>query len=278
MTSSDDFSEAVFIAKEINRMVGGIDMLGAQIAESRGFSDIAVLYRTHRQAEILEKCLAIEGIPYVVTGRNSFLSESSIRGTIAFFRQLLNPEDAVSQIVCSQTLSPVWQSFVSTYLEAILKEKPRSLLEHWISDMGFSGLSMERLLNMAVFQEDMGAFLQNLTFGEEQDIHRTGGKTYLSDAVHLMTFHGAKGLEFPVVFLCGLRQGLLPLEMPNRTVDIEEERRLFYVAMTRAKEELVLLTGTEPSIFLKDIPANTIKTGNTVEYKKAPEPKQLSLF
>ncbi|RKJ54886.1 hypothetical protein D7Y09_10475 [bacterium 1XD42-1] len=278
MTSSDDFSEAVFIAKEINRMVGGIDMLGAQIAESRGFSDIAVLYRTHRQAEILEKCLAIEGIPYVVTGRNSFLSESSIRGTIAFFRQLLNPEDAVSQIVCSQTLPPVWQSFVGTYQKAILKEKPRSLLEHWISDMGFSGLSMERLLNMAVFQEDMGAFLQNLTFGEEQDIHRTGGKTYLSDAVHLMTFHGAKGLEFPVVFLCGLRQGLLPLEMPNRTVDIEEERRLFYVAMTRAKEELVLLTGTEPSIFLKDIPANTIKTGNTVEYKKAPEPKQLSLF
>ena len=66
--------------------------------------------------------------------------------------------------------------------------------------------------------------------------------------------------------------------MPNRTVDIEEERRLFYVAMTRSKEELVLLTGTEPSIFLKDIPANTIKTGNTVEYKKAPEPKQLSLF
>lgn len=278
MTSSDDFSEAVFIAKEINRMVGGIDMLGAQIAEGRGFSDIAVLYRTHRQAEILEKCLTIEGIPYVVTGRNSFLSESSIRGTIAFFRQLLNPEDAVSQMVCSQTLPSAWQSLVAPYQEAILKEPPRSLLERWISDMGLSGLSIERLLNMAVFQENMGAFLQNLTFGEEQDIHRTGGKTYLSDAVHLMTFHGSKGLEFPVVFLCGLRQGLLPLEMPNRIVDIEEERRLFYVAMTRAKEELILLTGTEPSIFLKDIPMDKVKMENTIEYKKAPEPKQLSLF
>lgn len=278
ITASDDFSEAVFIAKEINRMVGGIDMLGAQIAENRGFSDIAVLYRTHRQAEILEKCLAIEGIPYVVTGRNSFLAESVIRGTIAFFRLLLNPEDAVSQVVCSQTLPPAWNSLVTPYQDALLKEKTRPLLERWISDMGLSGPSIERLLNMAVFQENMDAFLQNLTFGDEQDIHRAGGKTYLSDAVHLMTFHGAKGLEFPVAFLCGLRQGLLPLEGPHRTVDAEEERRLFYVAMTRAKEELILLTGTEPSIFLKDIPEEKIKTGNATEYKKAPEPKQLSLF
>ena len=59
LTAPDHFSEALFLAKEINRMVGGIDMLDAQNSRStraRGFSEIACLYRTHRQAELLEKC------------------------------------------------------------------------------------------------------------------------------------------------------------------------------------------------------------------------------
>ena len=78
LTASDPFDEALFIAKEINRLVGGMDMLEAGMGGSRrpvrpmdavGFSDIAVLYRTHRQAELIEQCLRKESIPYVVDGR-----------------------------------------------------------------------------------------------------------------------------------------------------------------------------------------------------------------
>ena len=57
-----------------------------------------------------------------------------------------------------------------------------------------------------------------------------------------MTLHAAKGLEFPVVFLAGASRGVIPLESPGRENDPQEERRLFYVGMTRAKEELVLLS------------------------------------
>ncbi|OPX90664.1 MAG: ATP-dependent DNA helicase PcrA [Pelotomaculum sp. PtaB.Bin104] len=109
--AKDEFSEALFVSKEINRMVGGIDMLDTQTLSvphrkrpaanhSRGFSDIAVLYRTNRQAEILEQCFLKEGIQYVVVGRDEFLSDKLVREAIAFFRFLLNPGDIASLLLC----------------------------------------------------------------------------------------------------------------------------------------------------------------------------------
>ena len=62
-----------------------------------------------------------------------------------------------------------------------------------------------------------------------------------------MTLHGAKGLEFPVVFLCGMQEGMLPLIPPKGICDEEEERRLLYVGMTRAKDQLYLLCPDPPS-------------------------------
>lgn len=62
-----------------------------------------------------------------------------------------------------------------------------------------------------------------------------------ADAVTLMTMHTAKGLEFMIVFITGVEEGLIPYTMKNDDSDIEEERRLFYVGMTRAKEELFLI-------------------------------------
>ena len=92
--SKDTFSEAIFIAKEINRIVGGIDMLDAHSTpaaggkrpdakDSRGFSEIAVLYRTNRQAEILEHCF-LKG--YRICGRRAgeFLGDKHVREAIAF--------------------------------------------------------------------------------------------------------------------------------------------------------------------------------------------------
>jgi len=105
------------------------------------------------------------------------------------------------------------------------------------------------------------AFLSNaaLESGERQSDPN-------QDAVQLMTLHSAKGLEFPVVFLCGLEEGLFPHVMSSQTVeDLEEERRLCYVGITRAMKHLYLsyaesrsmrgsTSFTRPSRFLKDIP------------------------
>ena len=99
MEATSKGSEAVFAAKEINRLVGGMDMLEAQnyfaqkgAAGQRSFRDIAVLYRTHHQARLLEKCLQKEGIPYVVRGREGFLENPLVQGTISFFCSLSEPE------------------------------------------------------------------------------------------------------------------------------------------------------------------------------------------
>ena len=312
ITAADDFAEAVFIAKEINRMVGGVDMLNACANEAapRGFSDIAVLYRTHRQAEVLEKCLTIEGIPYTVTGRDPALSDGAVQGTLAFFRNLLRPEDRISLKICLRdlfqcpkdtaaafaALSPEqrrtslpkslaeidallrWQELADAYGPR-LREKPRKLLESWVTELGLAGsLPMEKLLGAAVFNRSMASLLQTLDFGEEGDVIRSGGKRYCPDAVTLSTLHGAKGLEFPVVFLCGCTRTLLPLSLPGRTADPEEERRLFYVGLTRGEEELILTASGAPSPFLSDIPGDLLRRSCARPLHPAGSAKQLTLF
>ena len=93
-----------------------------------------------------------------------------------------------------------------------------------------------------------------------------------------MTLHGSKGLEFPVVFLCGIKSGSIPLETQGRETDIEEERRLFFVGMTRAKDKLFLMgSKQEPSVFLNGIPQELLHTA-PVRERTQPKGVQLSLF
>ena len=249
LTDEGDRAEAIFVAKEIARMVGGIGMLEAQaLGAARGarsFGDIAVLYRTRRQAALLEECLAHDGIPCVVTGREDFLLDGEVQAALA-------------------------------WLEGQQEEgnSPAALLEEWTAHHTPSG-GVERLRNMAVFFGDVPAFLRNLTIGQEGDLLRRAGLSYAAGAVTLSTLHGAKGLEWPVVFLCGVGEGRIPLERKGLDTDEAEERRLLYVGMTRAREELVLLSGGEPSRFLAGLPLRQ-------DTAHAPVPRplgvQLSLF
>ena len=249
LTDEGDRAEAIFVAKEIARMVGGIGMLEAQaLGAARGarsFGDIAVLYRTRRQAALLEECLAHDGIPCVVTGREDFLLDGEVQDALAWLER--QQEEGKS---------------------------PAALLEEWTAHHTPSG-GVERLRNMAVFFGDVTAFLRNLTIGQEGDLLRRAGLSYAAGAVTLSTLHGAKGLEWPVVFLCGVGEGRIPLERKGLDTDEAEERRLLYVGMTRAREELVLLSGGEPSRFLAGLPLRQ-------DTAHAPVPRplgvQLSLF
>ena len=114
-------------------------------------------------------------------------------------------------------------------------------------------------------EERLSAFLQGAALVSDVDSLEEG-----TDAITLITLHQAKGLEFPVVFIVGLEEGLLP---HSRSIDdpdqMEEERRLFYVGMTRAKERLYLTrvfrrvvwgnaSPARPSRFLTDIPQNLV--------------------
>lgn len=85
------------------------------------------------------------------------------------------------------------------------------------------------------FQVDLQGFLQNTALQREGDAYDPR-----ADRVSLMTLHAAKGLEFPVVFMVGCEEGILPFSRRGMKSDLEEERRLFYVGMTRAKDNLIL--------------------------------------
>ena len=295
VTASGEMSEDIFVAKEINRLIGGIDMLDAQghletgdDLRARSFSDIAVLYRTNRQAELLETCLKKEGIPYVVAGREDFLMEPAVRGTLCFFKALLNPEDRTARRMSLKLLwklpedemsGSIFDAAAEKYRKKMKKEKPQKLLEAWVSDMNLQEEEgVAKLASMSVFYKNMAEFLDNLTFGQESDIKRCGGKTYTSDSVTLMTLHGSKGLEFPVVLMCGVRKGLIPLESGKQDIDEAEERRLFYVGMTRAKDELLLITSQEPSLFLEAIPEEVTTRENAGKQRDPGMGKQMSLF
>ncbi len=307
LTAEDDFAEALFITKEINGMVGGIDMLDVQTVAARrrrrgarGLSDIAVLYRTHRQAERLEYCLQKEGIPYTVAGREAYLADPAVRRAVAFFRFVLQPADSLSLRVwlgdgevttayargdksveaCAcllQSVDPQGAALLRRYAPVAAKEPPASLLQDWIADSGLERTAaLDRLLGAAALCPDMPDLLHNLVLGQEADVVRRGGKTYTPDAVSLLTLHASKGLEFPVVFLCGVQKGRIPLQRPGSATDWQEERRLFYVGMTRAQEELILTGAGEPSPFTEGLPAACLERE---ELRPAgPTGKQLSLF
>jgi DNA helicase-2/ATP-dependent DNA helicase PcrA len=107
------------------------------------------------------------------------------------------------------------------------------------------------------------------------------------EAVKVMTMHAAKGLEFPIVFICGAEEGLLPIQASEAS--IEEERRLFYVGLTRAREEVVLWRARSrlhrgerlqpaPSPFVGELPAALLVEEQVDLPRQEKRTDQLSLF
>ena len=272
------FAEALFVAKEINRLVGGMDMLDSGKRGERGFSDIAVLYRTNRQAQQLEQCLAQEGIPYTVTGRDDLLAAPEVQSVLAFFRYLRNPGDRLSLRISSIAFGERLPALLGVYMPLAETQPPEPLLRAFIeAEIKETSPALDKLLDTAVCYGDQPSFLHNLMLGQESDVTRRPKKAYASDAVSLMTLHAAKGLEFPAIFLCGVTEGLLPYEGRGGT-DPEEERRLFYVGVTRAQEALLLLTGPNPSPFLNALPEGSLRRGEAFAHKPAPDFVQMRLF
>ncbi|HUU29921.1 MAG TPA: UvrD-helicase domain-containing protein [archaeon] len=162
-----------------------------------------------------------------------------------------------------------------------------ALVEEFIPDPGGSAEHVSALLRTAEQFDDLTEFLNRLTVQAHGDIERAGQKfpRAASEAVTLMTMHASKGLEFKVVFITGAEEGLIPFTY--RETDLQEERRLFYVALTRASERLYLTSAANRMVrgkpvksswspFLQDIPARLLKQEEAVRHK--PSDRQLKLL
>ena len=135
------------------------------------------------------------------------------------------------------------------------------------------------------YQKESEGFLAAIALSKDADVY-----DHRAEKVALITMHAAKGLEFPVVFIAGCEDGFIPYRSDTRPTDMEEERRLFYVALTRSKKHLFLtkadyrrvngqIQPRQLSPFLEDID-NRYKRVSFPNGKKTEKPtqEQLSLF
>jgi DNA helicase-2/ATP-dependent DNA helicase PcrA len=167
--------------------------------------------------------------------------------------------------------------------------KQSGLLRELYEDKTIEGLNryenVQELLNAIKEYVDnpenedksLGSFLQEIALLTDNDRNKD-----LSDAITLMTIHSSKGLEFKQVFVVGMEEDLFPSQMMMQSrEDLEEERRLFYVATTRAMDKLYFtyaltryrfgrLLNCEPSRFLEEVEANCIKVNKRLSTRDMP--------
>lgn len=244
ITAYSGSDEASRIAEEITKL-----------HTNRPWSDIALLYRTNAQSRTIEEAFIRLGIPYVLIGGTKFYERKEIKDLLAYMRILLNPNDQISykraEKVGKRKLAQVLDL---PNLMEIKEAKPAELLERIISASSYMAQfdqeidedlarieNIKELLSVATEFSDLPSFLENIALVQSE--YSTGEKTETqkSDHVTLMTLHSAKGLEFPIVFLIGMEEGLFPHSrslLDNE--EMEEERRLAYVGITRAKTNLYI--------------------------------------
>jgi len=188
------------------------------------WSHQAILFRTNAQAVLFEESLKEIGVPYRVKGRAPFTELPEIRDAL---RSLLSSRVPFREMLAGieSSLSPETdeeQRSVSNSEEA----RTRNVQE--LLRLADEYASAEPAPTGAGFRAWLTAMLR----GEDADSQR--------DAVELVTFHAAKGLEWPIVYVTGLEEGLVPIGHARTAAEMAEERRLFYVAVTRAQDELSL--------------------------------------
>lgn len=271
-TAKNGLDEASFIVDNISKL---------NAYKGYQFKDLAVLYRTNAQSRVLEEALLHARIPYVLVGGVRFYERKEVRDILSYLRLLVNPKDSVSKkriekigkrrlekfINLQQSLNNIKDITTLDILDEVLNKTGYLDLFQKESEENLARLeNIKELRSVATEFPDINEFLENVSLVEAGPIHES------KNCVTLMTLHAAKGLEFPVVFIVGMEEGLFPHSKSLREKDqLEEERRLAYVGMTRAKKLLYLSYASRriyfgekvsnpPSRFLVDIPEDLLET------------------
>jgi DNA helicase II / ATP-dependent DNA helicase PcrA len=227
------------VARTIARMVGGLGLLGAGDPEPgiSSLGDFAVLCRLGRQMEAIERALGDLSIPCQKVGEEPFFRQEPCRTLLDLVRVALAPGSRLlAERLASRGLVPPAAGAAGAMLAEAAAGNPALADE----------AAMRRLLALAGrCGDDPRALVEAAALGMPPD-----GWEPRREQVSLLTIHAAKGLEFPCVFVAGCEDGLLPYRLfEGSAADREEERRLFYVAMTRAERYLFLTHAAERTLF-----------------------------
>jgi len=290
------YDEVDFIIDEIQSLRAG---------DNLSLNDFVILYRTNAQSRNFEENLIRRGLPYRIIGGVRFYDRKEIKDILAYLKLIINPSDpvALSRIVNvpprkigDKTLEkilvlgpaaaeeiPKYKEFeqmmdtlrqdaktAASSADLISKVMTKSGYRDFLSDGTFESQgrleNIEELKNAAATYETLEEFLESVALVADIDSYNE-----TEDSLTLMTVHAAKGLEFPVVFISGLEEGLFPhANSLDDQLQLEEERRLMYVGMTRAMKRLYLtfarsrlqygmISPSMPSRFLDELPQDDIE-------------------
>lgn len=292
-TSQNEKGEAQFVVEEIVNLIN----------KGHEYKDIAVLYRTNAQSRNIEEHLIKNNIPYKIVGGLRFYSRKEIKDVVGFLTIAYNPKDTVAwERVINVPPRGIGKKAQELLAESgwdldFIEEKAKLPVKKWIQqtellttselmdqvleDTGYlkwlDDGSEENLIRIENIKElksvatqftDLAEFLENVALIESSDTPNLNEQ----NTVTLMTVHASKGLEFPNVFIIGMEEGLFPHSQSHMDLsELEEERRLCYVAITRGMEKVVLTNAQSrlyfgniqsniPSRFLSEIPENLIST------------------
>lgn len=248
----------------------------------------AILYRTNAQSRVIEEALLHHGIPYVLVGGTRFYERKEIKDVLCYLRLLINSKDSVSLKRAEKIGKGRLKRFAEfqANMQDISKVDTVDLLDGIVRATGYLDLydehdeddrqrleNIKELRSVAIQFPRLTEFLENVALVESEyfpDLPQNKDKADRRNAITLMTLHAAKGLEFPIVFMVGMEEGLFPhgRSLMNRE-ELEEERRLAYVGITRAKEKLYLTyarkrlffgqrTSNMPSRFIMELPEHLV--------------------
>lgn len=252
--ASNAYDEASFVATEIR----SLQRMGSS------WSDFALLYRTNAQSRVIEEIFLSEGVPYRLIGALRFYERKEVKDMLAYMRFLLNSADQLSlsriinvppRKIGPKTLEKGGEKVdyflneMSKLREMIEDNSPVVVLEALIDAIGYREYlldgttegearweNIEELKNLAVEFESLPEFLEHVALVTDVDNYDKS-----AEAVTVMTLHSSKGLEFKTVFMTGMEEGLFPhLRALESESEMDEERRLCYVGMTRAKKRLYM--------------------------------------
>lgn len=307
------------------------DLVSHKLRHGHEFGDYAILYRGNHQSRVFEKILRQQGIPYKISGGQSWFARAEVKDIFAYLKLLCNPADDAAFLraitspkrgVGEATLDRLGQfaqqsgaslydcadhpdllvdladkpaqyllefkTWLEDYKARLDQEPPGDVLKEMVSESGYEPWIYEQTDSPAKAQRRMDNVWELLDWVERL-LNRKEEATLAEvvntlilidileqsdeeqrDTVQLMTLHASKGLEFPYVYLVGMEEELLPHRVSIESDQIEEERRLAYVGITRAQRELTFtlakhrkrageLQECQPSRFLDELPADDLE-------------------